>query len=131
MLPTVIVPLAALPLTANGKIDRRALPAPEQRHMPQESFVAPRTAVEHKLTDLWTEVLNQKDVGIQDNFFELGGHSLLATQLVSRIRSTLQIEVPLSVLFDVPTVEDLSKIYRKSSTDTVRYIDTTYYLNAT
>ena len=105
MVPSVFVLLEALPLTPNGKIDRRALPAP---HFVQsaldDAYVAPRSPVEEVLASVWMDVLRLERVGVHDNFFELGGHSLLATQVVSRVRNTLHVELPLQHLFDTPTV---------------------------
>ncbi|MFP2935006.1 AMP-binding enzyme, partial [Pyxidicoccus sp. 3LG] len=82
MVPSALVLLDALPLTANGKVDRKALPVPELRTAQPESFVAPRTATELTLAGIFREVLHVAQVGVHDDFFELGGHSLLATQLV-------------------------------------------------
>jgi len=110
MIPRAFVSLDALPLTPNGKIDRRALPTPEIAHLPVETtFVAPRTPVEEILTAIWAEVLGVKQVGIYDNFFELGGHSLGAIQLISRVRSSLAVEVPLPSLFENPTISGLAE----------------------
>lgn len=105
MVPTAIVSLPTLPLTANGKLDHRALPAPDLR---TDHFRAPRNAQEAALAELFAALLGLPRVGIDDHFFDLGGHSLLATRLVARIRSTLDIEVPLHVLFDAPTVAELA-----------------------
>ena len=102
MAPAAIVELEAMPLTSNGKLDRKALPAPDLSAR-RESFVAPRSAVEEILCDIWADVLRAKTVGINDNFFELGGHSLLAMQVMSRIRDLLGVEVPLRSLFSDPT----------------------------
>nr|AEU11003.1 NpnC [Nostoc sp. 152] len=109
MIPSAIIILESLPLTPNGKIDRRALPAPEFQSQPTEKFVAPRTPVEEILALTWTQILRIEIIGIHDNFFELGGHSLLATQLISRIRSNLQIELPLRSLFAAPTIAQLAQ----------------------
>ncbi len=110
MIPSAFVLMKALPLTPNGKIDRRGLPAPDSFHNEQEDkFVAPRTPTEAKLAAIWVEVLGLKRVGINDNFFELGGHSLLATQIMSRIRQSFAIELPLRHLFEAPTIASLSK----------------------
>jgi len=110
MVPSAFVHLASLPLTPNGKVDRRALPAPDQnRPELEESFVAPRNAVEETLARIWAEVLKLNRVGIHDNFFDLGGHSLLATQLVCRIREALEIDLPLRTLFERSTVVSLSE----------------------
>lgn len=108
MLPSFYVNLEALPLTANGKVDRRALPAPERQHTDAtDSYVAPRTPVEELLSSIWADVLQVERVGVQDDFFELGGHSLLATQLISRVRLTFGVEVPMRALFDAPTIAGL------------------------
>lgn len=110
MLPAYYVLLNALPLTPSGKIDRRRLPPPDQlRPQLQEAFVAPGNPVEEVLAELFAQVLGLERVGVHDHFFaELGGHSLLATQLVSKIRSTLQVELPLRHIFDSPTVASLA-----------------------
>ena len=109
MIPSAFVMLERLPLTPNGKVDRRALPAPEKgRSSLRDRYVQPRTAVERQLAQIWMEVLGLAEVGIHDNFFELGGHSLLATQVVSRIRTTFTVELPLRVLFESPTVAELA-----------------------
>ena len=110
MVPAVLVLLKALPLMPNGKIDRRALPAPD-RSRPEldKAFVAPRTPTEELLAEIWAQLLNIERVGIHDNFFDLGGHSLLATQLVSRMRESFQVEIPLRRLFEVPTVAGLAE----------------------
>ncbi|MBD2360529.1 amino acid adenylation domain-containing protein [Anabaena minutissima FACHB-250] len=109
MIPSVFVTLPALPLTSNGKIDRKALPVPEQIRPDLETkFIPPQTAVEKTLADIWAEVLGLEKVGIYDNFFELGGHSLLATQVISRVREAFQLELPLRCLFESPTITDLS-----------------------
>ncbi|MCG6136136.1 MAG: amino acid adenylation domain-containing protein [Nostoc sp. LLA-1] len=108
MVPSAFVMLKTLPLTAGGKIDREKLPAPEQ--VPPElaaTFVAPRNQTEEAIAKIWAEVLAVEQVGIHDNFFELGGHSLIATQVISRIRQSLQVELPLRQFFDSPTVADL------------------------
>ncbi|MFQ5853284.1 MAG: amino acid adenylation domain-containing protein, partial [Candidatus Binatia bacterium] len=111
MIPTAFVMLEALPLTPNGKVDRKVLPVPDQsRPELQVVFVAPRTPVEEVLAGIWVEVLGLDQVGTHDNFFELGGHSLLATQVISRVFSTFQVELPLRTLFEKPTVEDLARV---------------------
>jgi amino acid adenylation domain-containing protein len=102
MLPSVIVPLAEMPLNANGKVDRRRLPAPDGAR--STSYVAPRTPTEERLAGLWEDVLGRSDIGVEENFFELGGHSLLAMQLASRMHETFKLKVPLRVIFNYPTV---------------------------
>jgi amino acid adenylation domain-containing protein/thioester reductase-like protein len=110
MVPSAFVTLDGLPLSPNGKVDRKALPVPEgARPELEEAYVAPATPVEQALAELWTEVLGLERVGTQDNFFELGGHSLLATQVISRVRKTLQVELPLRALFEAPTIAALAE----------------------
>jgi amino acid adenylation domain-containing protein len=106
MVPAALVPLDALPMTPNGKLDRRALPAPELGAGP--ASVPPRDDVEAVVAAIWSEVLEVPAVGAFDSFFDLGGHSLLATQVISRVREALQVEVPLRVLFEEPTVAALA-----------------------
>jgi len=110
MVPATFVVLDAMPLTPNGKVDRNALPKPDStRPELEESYVAPSTELEQQITEIWTQVLNLKRVGIHDNFFELGGHSLLAIQVISRLRQAFQVELPLPSLFRVPTVAGLAE----------------------
>src|SRR5581483_9231754 len=108
MVPAFVVRLERLPLTANGKVDRRSSPAPEGAGGAVEGHVAPRTAVEEILAGLYEEVLRVGRVGMRDNFFELGGHSLLATRLVSRVRESLGVELALRSLFEGPSVGELA-----------------------
>ncbi|WP_218081855.1 non-ribosomal peptide synthetase [Anthocerotibacter panamensis] len=109
MVPAHFVPLSALPLTANGKVDRKALPAPDRSDTPT-NFVPPQTPVEIVLAEVWGELLRHSEVGVQDDFFALGGHSLLATQVISRLREVLGIEIPLRYLFEAPTIARLSTL---------------------
>jgi amino acid adenylation domain-containing protein len=110
MLPTAYVAIHALPLSANGKIDRKQLPDVDLGNLKQHQYVAPRNAIEEMLATFWQELLHIQHVGIYDNFFELGGHSLLAAQLITRVRDQFQIELPLRTLFEVNTIEGLAKI---------------------
>jgi amino acid adenylation domain-containing protein len=108
MLPSAFVLLAALPLTGHGKVDRNKLPAPDQTRAATAEYTAPRTSVEMQLAAIWQEVLGVERVSINDNFFDLGGHSLLATQVISRVRESFRIKLPLRALFEAPTVELLA-----------------------
>jgi amino acid adenylation domain-containing protein len=108
MVPSVFVTLAALPLTLNGKVDRRALPPPEKRRSRKAVYVGPRTLTEEMLVNIWSDLLGVDPIGVNDDFFELGGHSLLATQLMSRLRVDFQVELPLGALFENPTIAMLS-----------------------
>jgi amino acid adenylation domain-containing protein/FkbH-like protein len=110
MVPSAFIMLDEMPLTPNGKINRKALPEPEQdRRDTTENFVAPQNPVEEQFAAIWREVLGLERIGIRDNFFELGGHSLLAIQVISRVREVFKVELPLFSLFDAPTIELLAK----------------------
>jgi natural product biosynthesis luciferase-like monooxygenase protein/amino acid adenylation domain-containing protein len=109
MVPSAFVPLQALPLTAHGKIDRAALPAPELTAASGDDYVAPRTPTEEVLAEIWGEVLSVERVGVHDSFFDLGGHSLLATQLLTRIRQAFRMDVSIAQLFEAQTVADLAQ----------------------
>jgi acyl carrier protein len=105
MVPSFFLMLDQIPLTANGKVDRRALPAPDNaRPGLEESFVGPRTPIEKALVEIWTDVLGINRIGVNDSFFDLGGHSMLATQLVSRARQAFKVNFPLQRLFSAPTI---------------------------
>ena len=113
VLPDYMVPLhwlllEQLPRNANGKLDRKALPALEIGQLHNQAYVAPGNDLEQTLADIWGEVLNVEQVGIHDNFFELGGHSLLATQIASRVQNALQRTVPLRAMFECSTVSELA-----------------------
>lgn len=114
MIPSGFVALARLPLTPNGKVDRRALVSSLMAEAaPDGNFMSPRDRLELELVRIWEEVLGAHPVGVRDNFFELGGHSLLATRLMFRIQQAFGIELPLSVLFQAMTVEDLAVVVRQ------------------
>jgi acyl carrier protein len=108
MCPAAYVLLAQLPLNANGKIDRAALPDPPPSIATEAGYVAPRTPAEETLARIWSVLLGAERVGISDNFFDLGGHSLLATQLASRARTAFAVDLPLRAIFENPTLEDLA-----------------------
>jgi acyl carrier protein len=104
-----------LPLNTNGKVDRKALPAPKIDILPfAHQYVAPRTPIEETITLIWAEVLGLERIGIHDNFFELGGHSLLATQIISRVRTKFHTKIPLRAVFEATTVADLARIVEVS-----------------
>jgi amino acid adenylation domain-containing protein len=110
MVPSGFVALQQLPRTLNGKIDRKALPALEEvRSQKQKAELRPRTPVEEIVAGIWSEVLRLPQVGVEEDFFELGGHSLLATQIISRIRESLHVELPLRALFEAPRLCDLAQ----------------------
>src|SRR5947209_6370105 len=116
MVPTAFVEVQAWPLTPNGKIDRRALPAPQRTTAAgASSSLAPRSPLEEVLLGIWAQVLGVEQVNLHDNFFELGGHSLLAMQVVWRVREALQVELPLSCLFEARTVAHLAQRLQMSS----------------
>jgi amino acid adenylation domain-containing protein len=127
MVPAALVLLERWPLTTNGKVDRSALPMPEFLSSErEETFVAPRTAVEKVLAGIWEDVLGgvagglAEPVGIHDDFFELGGHSLLATQVVARIHETLQVALPLREIFEAPTVAEIAVLLLRDPNQRVR-----------
>jgi amino acid adenylation domain-containing protein len=110
MVPSLIARIEKLPLTPNGKVDRRALPAPENPlTTPEAEIASPRNATEILLLEIWREILERERIGIHDNFFHLGGHSLLATQIVSRVARTLDVELPVRVVFESPTIADIAR----------------------
>jgi acyl carrier protein len=115
MLPSAFVSLDALPLSSSGKLDRKALPAPDSAASSTSlPGAAPRNDIEQLLADLWCELLSLKSVGIHDDFFELGGHSLLATQIISRVQDVLNIEIPLREIFDAPTIANLAALIEQA-----------------
>jgi amino acid adenylation domain-containing protein len=114
MVPAAFVPLEALPLTPNRKVDRRALPVPGWSQLTQdEAYVAPRTPVEKVLSRIWAAALGREQVGVHDDFFTLGGHSLLAAQVMVQVCDALQIELPLVVMFEYPTISTLADYLRR------------------
>ena len=115
MVPAVFVELENLPLTTNGKLDRRALPVPERASLELgKGYVAPRTLIEQTLAEIWRHVLGVDQVGVYDDFFELGGHSLLATRLISKIRSQMNVDLPLKALFERGSVAQLAQLIEKA-----------------
>jgi len=118
MVPSAFLLLDTLPLTAHGKLDRRALLESGASRLEVETvYVAPRTSIEEQLAGIWSEVLRVDRVGIHDNFFALGGQSLLAMQVISRVRKAFQIELPVYPLFANPTVEGLAATVAQNQLD--------------
>ncbi|HLP59502.1 MAG TPA: amino acid adenylation domain-containing protein, partial [Candidatus Deferrimicrobium sp.] len=124
MIPSFFMQLEKIPLTPNGKIDRRALPRPELKV--GESYTAPRNKIEKKLVELWAEILGrdalhvsqlQTSIGIDDNFFQLGGHSLKAMILVSKIHKELEVKIPMAEIFKTSTIRHLSEFIKKSAAE--------------
>ncbi|WP_212004588.1 non-ribosomal peptide synthetase [Chitinophaga sp. HK235] len=117
MVPAVLVTLDALPLTPNGKVDRKSLPLPDDALLQTENYVAPETATEQLLAGIWQELLGTERIGVHDNFFELGGHSLLVMRLNAAIHKELGIEIPVSIFFQLPTIDALAKYINVSQAD--------------
>ena len=109
MVPAAWVVLASLPVTPNGKVDRKALPLPSQAGVAQAAYEPPEGVTETTLSQIWSELLGIERVGRQDHFFELGGHSLLATRLISRVRSEWDIELSLMTIFSNPRLSEFSE----------------------
>ena len=110
MVPSAYVALAEWPLIANGKLDRKALPAPDAHAcVGRTAYEAPRTPMEQAMAELWSQVLGVERVGVHDNFFDLGGHSLMAMRLIAAIRDTFGISLPLKMFFETPTIEHMGR----------------------
>ncbi|MGZ5444484.1 MAG: amino acid adenylation domain-containing protein, partial [Thermoanaerobaculia bacterium] len=118
MVPAAFVSVATIPLSSNGKVDRRALARMDVTPVPASAYVAPRDATERQLVEIWAEVLNlpAESIGVDDNFFELGGHSLRAAQLIAKMRSRLNVEVPLKAFFDGGSVAQMTSFIRTAET---------------
>jgi amino acid adenylation domain-containing protein/FkbM family methyltransferase len=119
MVPALWVELEKLPLSPNGKVDRKALPEVDGTEQSSHEYVAPRNETEQKLAEIWQELLGVEKVGIHDNFFELGGHSILAMQTISAVRRKLKLEVSIKDLFVHPTIKDLSGSLAVSNSATI------------
>ncbi|BBB92140.1 MAG TPA: non-ribosomal peptide synthetase [Methylomusa anaerophila] len=111
MVPSILLPLNELPLTANGKVNRQALPTPDnlKKANPEKVFTTPRTPVERSLAAIWSQILAIEQIDITDNFFQLGGDSLLATRLSAMVRNKLDVELSLGTIFERPTIAELAK----------------------
>jgi len=114
MVPAAFVVLPQLPLTANGKVDRKGLPAPSAESFLRGHYEAPQGEIESALAQIWQELLRAERVGRQDDFFQLGGHSLLAVQMVSRVRSVLGRELALREVFEHPTLAAVARVLREA-----------------
>lgn len=114
LVPSVLMSLDELPRTPSGKVDRNKLPEPVLKRKPESSAFKSRSPIVEMLAGFWIQVLRIEEVGPDDNFFDLGGHSLLATQVVSRIRDTFKIELPLRVFFEKPTIAELAESIEKA-----------------
>lgn len=123
MIPSYFIQLERLPLTSNGKIDRKALPEPDINWIISNKYEAPQNKTEEKLAEIWSRVLGVGMVGINDNFFDLGGHSLNATVLTGEIHRELNVEIPLSELFKSPTIKELSVYIQASGEDLYESIE--------
>ncbi|MDQ3192186.1 MAG: amino acid adenylation domain-containing protein [Bacteroidota bacterium] len=110
MVPAFFVQLDKIPVTAHGKVDKKALPLPMMQRTAEKEFIAPRTTTEKKLTEIWKGVLGQENISIEDNFFEVGGHSLKAAVLAGKIFKEFQVKVSLKQIFELPTIGELAQI---------------------
>ncbi|MPQ25673.1 lichenysin non-ribosomal peptide synthetase LicA [Bacillus paralicheniformis] len=123
MIPSVFMQLQELPLTGNGKVDRRALPEPDVAQVAQKEYTAPRSRTEAQLANLWREVLDVPKIGVHDNFFELGGHSLIGMTLIARIQQEMNVDLQLKDLFQAPTIETLAQAAAKAEKKSAVYIE--------
>ncbi|CAM3579593.1 DNA repair protein RecO [Pseudomonas reidholzensis] len=122
MVPAHVLFLAALPLTGNGKLDRKALPQPDASLL-QGEYVAPQTELEQQIAAIWADVLKLEQVGLTDNFFELGGHSLLATQVMARLQIELGMSLPLGLLFQAVDLQEYAAMISGLNTNTGADLD--------
>lgn len=123
MMPSFYVQMDKLPLTANGKIDRKALPEPDASMAITEDYTAPENEIEAKLAEMWENLLGVQRVGVNDDFFELGGHSLRANVLTSKIEKEFRVRIPIRVIFKTPTVRALADYIRKTEKNSYRKIE--------
>jgi len=114
MIPAVMIPLDAFPLTANGKIDKRALPEPDLTTLLSNEYLAPETDLEKQLVDIWQTLLKVERVGVMDNFFDLGGHSLTAVQVANKVQEQFEVKVPIAKFFEEPTIRGLTQFIEQS-----------------
>ncbi|MDL2145542.1 phosphopantetheine-binding protein, partial [Flavobacterium tructae] len=126
MVPQLWVTLEKMPLTSNGKLDKKALPDPDGSDLSSTEYVAPRNETETQLAAIWQNLLGVEQIGIHDNFFELGGHSLLATRLVSMIRKKFEIEITIKDIFEFTRLEELGTYLRHKEIKEKESQDITY-----
>ncbi|OXB20659.1 phosphopantetheine-binding protein, partial [Flavobacterium tructae] len=126
MVPQLWVTLEKMPLTSNGKLDKKALPDPDGSDLSSSEYVAPRNETEIQLAAIWQNLLGVEQIGIYDNFFELGGHSLLATRLVSMIRKEFEIEITIKDIFEFTRIEELGTYLRHKEIKEKESQDITY-----
>ncbi|CAM1358752.1 amino acid adenylation domain-containing protein [Tenacibaculum xiamenense] len=119
MVPSIWVPLETMPLTQNGKIDKKTLPEPDTSLLSLTTYIAPESKLEKQLASIWSKLLKVEKIGVNDNFFELGGHSLLATRLASIIRKEIQIEIAIKDIFQHPTIALLVEHISNQDTQTL------------
>lgn len=125
MLPAHIIPLPALPVTVNGKIDKSALPSPSISHnAASRLFITPTNETEHALQTIWQDLLDVTPISIDDNFFELGGHSMKVTSLAASIRDQLEVDLPLAALFKAPTIRQLAELILDHTKFNIEHADT-------
>ena len=110
MIPQFWVPLDKMPLTTNGKLNKKALPILDKSELINNEYTAPRTEIEEQLVTIWQDVLGVERVGVYDNFFELGGHSLLIAKLKAAIKKTLVTDVEFTLIFEQPTIAEFAAI---------------------
>lgn len=122
LVPTQIIFLDRMPLTPNGKLDRLGLPAPVWHSLAPTGQIAPRTPLEIKLSNIWSDVLGRQDIGVLDNFFQIGGHSLKATQLIWRIHNDLKVKLAIKTIFAQPTIAQLAEVVAVSVSETLAEI---------
>nr|WGE04497.1 phosphopantetheine-binding protein [Bacillus subtilis] len=122
MVPAVFIQMDELPLTGNGKIDRRALPIPDANVSRGVSYVAPRNGTEQKVADIWAQVLQAEQVGAYDHFFDIGGHSLAGMKMLALVHQELGVELSLKDLFQSPTVEGLAQVIASAEKGTAASI---------
>jgi acyl carrier protein len=132
MVPDIFIPIESLPLTANGKIDRRRLAelSKTSRETDVDNFVAPRTELEVELAGLWGEILKVERIGVNDNFFDLGGHSLLATRLIFQLREHFHVDLSLRAVFEAPTIAALAPVIVQGQIEQIDSEETAELLSA-